>query len=108
MDHSDRLCFLSTDSVKISKQLTYTKNTSEVGGYCTLGDNEKRKIGIKRLLAVIRGIKSKWKEVIGCHITGTTVDGLAMKQFIAECLSVCKNAGLHVISYGPGKSYSVE
>jgi len=74
MDLSDRLCFLSTDSMKISKQLTYNKNTAEVGGYCTLGDSEKWKIGSKLLLAVIRGIKSKWKQVIGCHITGTKVD----------------------------------
>lgn len=100
MDLSDRLCFLSTDSMEISKQLTYNKNTAEVGGYCTLGDSEKGTTGSKLLLAVIRGIKSKWKQVIGCHITGTTVDGLAMKQFINECLSACKNAGLHVISYG--------
>jgi len=97
MDFSDRLCFLSTDSMEISKPLTYNKNTAEVGGYCTLGDSEKGKIGSKPLLAVI---KSKWKQVIGYHITGTTVDGLAMKQFINECLSACKNAGLHVISYG--------
>lgn len=108
MDHSDRLCFLSTDSMEISNQLTYNKNTSEVGGYCTLRDLGKGKTGNKLLLAVIRGIKSKWKQVIGCHITGTTVDGLAMKQFIEECLSACKNVGLQVISYGSRKSTSVE
>lgn len=100
MDPSDRLCFLSTDSMEISNQLTYNKNTSEVGGYCTLGDHEAGKTGSKLLLADIRGIKSKWKQVIGCHITGTTVDGQAMKQFIEECLSACRNAGLQVISYG--------
>jgi len=65
MDHSGRLCFLSTDSMEIRKQLTSNKNTSEVGGYCTLGDLEKGKTGSKLLLAVIRGIKSKWKQVIG-------------------------------------------
>jgi len=85
--------------VEISNQLTYNKNTSEVGVYCTLGDHEKGKTESKLLLAVIR-IKSKWKQVIGCHITGTTVDGLTMKQFIEECLYACKNAGLQVISYG--------
>jgi len=100
MDHSDKLCFLSTDSMEISNQLTYNKNTSEVCGYCTLGDLEKGKTGSKLLLAIIRGIKSKWTQVIGCHITGTTVDRLSMKQFIKECLSACKNAGLQVISYG--------
>jgi len=53
--------------MEISDQLTHNKNISEVGGYCTLGDHEAGKTGSKRLLAVIRGIKSKWKQVIGCH-----------------------------------------
>lgn len=100
MNSSFRICFLLTDSMEISDQLTYNKNTAEIGGYCTLGENEKDKTRSKLLLAVIRGIKSKWKQVIGCHITGTSVDGPAMKKCIEECLSACKNIVLQVISYG--------
>jgi len=55
MDYSDRLCFLSTDSMEISNQLTYNKNTSEVGGYCTLRDHEKgkREVNFYWLLSVV-------------------------------------------------------
>lgn len=38
--------------------------------------------------------------MIGSHITGTSVDGLAMNKFIEECLFTSKNAEFQVIFHG--------
>jgi len=68
MDIADRLCVLSYDEMKISKQQDYDKSLGRFVGYTTLGKNLET-LGEKVYVVVARGIKNKWKQIIACRVT---------------------------------------
>jgi len=57
MDIADRLCVLSYDEMKISKQQDYDKSLGRFVGYTTLGKNLET-LG-EKVYVVARGIKNK-------------------------------------------------
>nr|XP_018914630.1 PREDICTED: uncharacterized protein LOC109042384 [Bemisia tabaci] len=67
MKKSERQCFLSIDEMEITERIDYDQGQKENIGYATLGD--KSKVACKLLLLVARGITTKWKQVIGWHLT---------------------------------------
>jgi len=55
-------------------------------------------LGVKLLLVIIRGLKNKWKQVIGCHLTDSSLDNQKFKQFIQRCIESVKSCGIHVLT----------
>ncbi len=102
MEPEDRISFLSMDSMEIHKQEVYDKTSKTILGYVTLNQatNDKRELGSKLLIAVIRGVKYRWKQVIGCHVVGTALPVTEFSAFVKECISFCQEAGMYVIAYG--------
>jgi len=96
MDNNDRFCVMSVDEMEVSKQLSYNKNSTETFGFITLGNENM--LGGKLLLVIIRGLKNKWKQVIGCHLTDGSLDNELFKKFIEQCIESVESCGIHVLA----------
>ncbi|KAL5246115.1 hypothetical protein ACI65C_013523 [Semiaphis heraclei] len=96
MDSNDRFCVMSVDEMEVSKELSYDKNSTETFGFITLGNDNM--LGGKLLLVIIRGLKNKWKQVIGCHLTDSSLDNQSFKQFIQQCIESVESCGIHVLT----------
>lgn len=96
MDNNDNFCVLSVDEMEVSKQLSYDKNSTETFGLVTLGNDNM--LGGKLLLVIIRGLKNKWKQVIGCHLTDSSLDNKLFKTFIEQCIKAVESCGIHVLA----------
>ncbi len=93
---NDRFCILSFDEMEISEQLDYDKNLKQYFGHVTLGDSNI--LGNHLLLVLARGVKSHWKQAIGCHITSRSTNGTIMKTFILACIDFVEGVGLQVVA----------
>lgn len=87
---------MSVDVVEVGKQLSYDKNSTETFGFITLGNN--KMLGGKLLLVIIRGLKNKWKQVIGCHLTDSSLDNVSLKTFIEQCIESVESCGIYVLA----------
>lgn len=96
MDENDRFCVISIDEMVISSQKTFDKHGKRLLGSVTTDDSGAD--GKKLMIALIRGLKNNWKQVIGAHITPVSVRPEAMQKFLYEVLDFCIDNGLRPIA----------
>lgn len=99
MEPSDKFCVLSCDEFLINEQLDYDKSSGVFIGYVSLGDDESL-VGQKMLLVVVRGVKNRWKQIIGCHVTRKErMEPELFSNFLLQCIDELEKCGLRVIVF---------
>lgn len=68
MDDLDTFSTLSMDEMDINTRVCLDKNKKNLYGSATLGFKSEH-CSSNLLVVIIRGLKSKWKQVIACHVT---------------------------------------
>lgn len=97
MDITDTFCIISYDEMIISEQIDFDKNTGMFFGNVTLGNENL--LGQKIFVVVARGVKTKWKQIIACHVTRKeTIDAQLLQTFLKECILRLEKCGLHVLA----------
>lgn len=88
--------------MSISAENDFDKNEKKFYGYVTLKDTDEddRTLGRHLLVALIRGVKSNYKQVIGAHIVDSRIDGKLFKNFMEECIKFVEEVGLTVVAVG--------
>lgn len=57
-------------------------------------------IGQKALSVVVRGVKIRWKQINGCHITRKEkLDPQLFGNFLLDCIQALQECGLRVIAF---------
>lgn len=98
MDSSNRYCVLSIDEMAIrASEKDYDKNSHTVYGNVTLGC-DCSVTASHVLVALLRGVKGPWKQVIGAHCTAHSTNINNMRDFITECIACTEMCGLYVIA----------
>lgn len=49
-------------------------------------------------VALIRGVKQPWKQIIACEVTRASTAGQHMKEFVEKCINFIENSGLLVVA----------
>lgn len=99
MDPSDRFCVVSCDEMLINEQLDYDKSTGAFIGNVTLG-NDTNLVGQKVLLVIVRGVKNRWKQIVGCHVTRKErMEPELFGQFLLDCIQSVEDCGLRVVVF---------
>lgn len=96
MSELDRYCSLMIDEMEISCQRDYDKYLKKYFGNITLGDVSY--LGTHILVGAVRGVKSPWKQIIACEVTGSSIPRTHMRKFVNDCINFAESAGLYVIS----------
>ncbi len=97
MSPADRLCSLCIDEMMIDSGPDFDKYRKEMFGNVTLGSDPEPATHL--LLALIRGLRSNWKQVIAVEFTSTKLQASELKAFIDNCIKHVENAGLRVVSF---------
>lgn len=83
--------------MKISEQEDYDKNLGKFVGRTTLGNNLDD-LGSK-VYVVVRGVKNKWKQIIGCHVTcKLAIDPQLLQDFMLNCIRSLESCGLYILA----------
>lgn len=93
----DRFCTFNIEEMKINSQLCYDKHKKRLLGYNTRGKLNGNEPGQSLLIDVLRGLKSKWKQVVGADITGSSTSGEELKEFTEKGLDSSTDCGLSIL-----------
>lgn len=93
---TDRWCCLSIDEMQILQSQDYDKVKKKFLGYVSLGKTSE--LATHLLVVMVRGLKTKWKQVIACVSTAKSTNNLCMKQLLHECIDFCTECDLKVVS----------
>lgn len=96
LDPLDRVCTMSIDEMEVSGSIEFDKYKNSFCGNITLGDSQT--IGNHITVILIRGVKTAWKQVIACEVTGPSTKGILQKQVIEKCVKFAELCGLRVVS----------
>lgn len=96
LDPLDRICILSIDEMEISGDINFDKHKSTFCGNITLGDSQL--VGNHLTVVLMKGVKSPWKQVIACEVTGPSTKGSLQKELIENCITFVDKCGLRVIA----------
>lgn len=96
MEELDKECILCIDEMEISGKLDFDKNQNKFFGQTTL--DASGVIGNHLTVVLVRGIRSPWKQIIACEVTGPSTKGILSKQLIQRCIHFVESCGLNVVS----------
>ncbi len=99
MHVQDRFCVISVDEMRIKSGQYYNKHSGRFVGKVTLGvSSSDIEEGSFVLVVLVRGIRNRWKQIVGAHITSSKVSGDTLKNFLHECITAVEKIGLHVLT----------
>ena len=84
----------------INQQTDFDKNAKEYFGHVTIKDASSNELGTHLLVALVRGINSDFKQIIGAHVTGSRIPGASMKSYTEKCVTFMENAGFKIVAIG--------
>lgn len=94
-----KICSLSIDEMSIVEGIQYDSSLDAMLGKITFPDrNLGEKTASKALVFMVAGIAGRWKQVVGYHFTGNSVDPHVLKDIIVEILQKLNSIGLYVIN----------
>ena len=99
MEPCDRIATLSFDAMSISPAIRYESHKDEVCGYEDVGLNKKSlQIADQGMIAMLRGVRSKWKQVIGYYLIKHSVKQDRFLAIVNDCLTKCHKHGIEIIA----------
>ena len=93
MEVADRNCCLLIDEMEISDIQEFDASAKSFVGNTTLG---KAGVANHYMVVMLRGIKSKWKQIVAHELTGPFTDGPAMKRVVFETIKAARDIGLKI------------
>ena len=89
----DRNCCLLVDEMEIAPFQDFDISRKSFVGNVTLGE---KKVAKHYLVAMLKGLKSKWKQIVAHELTGASTSGTDMRCFINHTISAAQSIGLKV------------
>ena len=96
MSENQRLCCLVFDEIAIKKRLTFQSNRDIVEGFETIETTGVPCPATHACVFMVKGLKEKWKQVIGYEFTHGTISVPNLKDLVLKCLRLLLDIGLHV------------
>lgn len=90
---------LSIDEMSIVEGLQYDRGLDQMLGNITFPDeNMGQKPASKALVFMVAGVGGRWKQVVGFHFTGNSMNPNVLKEIVMDILQKCHNIGLHIMN----------
>ena len=93
-----RVVILTFDAMSIDQRLQLNTAKDQIDGYVDYGTQRLPMVASNVLVFMVRGVTSKWKQVIGHFFIGPSLDWKTLKVFVMKGLTYCTDIGLTVIS----------
>lgn len=98
MTSVERNVCLSIDEMAISPSFDYDGRTDSIIGHVTLPDGEKDQRATHVQVALLGGVSSRWKQVVGFWFTGNSTPASEAGHQLYELIKRATEIGLNVIA----------
>lgn len=93
-EDADKDCGIIIDEMAIEEIIRYDPASQQEMGKITLGDSEE--MAKNGLVFMVAGIWSRWKQVVGYHLTGDSIAKGLLKPQILDIVQKAENIGLRI------------
>lgn len=97
--------FLILDEMSIEKNISYSRQLKQVFGFATLSprkqlsnENKPLEKASNLLVVLARGLTTRFKIIVGWHLTGASTERTAVKSFIMTCISELTKIGCTILN----------
>lgn len=101
LNDKERLCVLSFDEMAIRPSIHYASRKDTIIGYqddVSVTDNSQIKVATNALVFMVRGLSTKWKQILGYFLVHRSMPGKSLKTLVVSCISKLQKIGLKVVS----------
>ena len=84
--------------MSLRNNLSYSTGEDKVIGLVDFGDEQTNDRADSVLVAMLRGIRSKWKQPLFFFFTKTTVKPLKLRKIVHDCINNVNSTGLQIVS----------
>jgi hypothetical protein len=94
----DKTCVLLLDEMSLKSNLQYSSVRDEIVGLEDFGNGDRtNNVATSVLVAMLRGIRRKWKQPFVFFFTHTSCKAAKLKEILLKCLDKAKDIGLNVV-----------
>ena len=94
----DKQCVLLLDEMSLKNNLYYHRGEDRVLGMVDFGDLRTTKRADSVLVAMLRGIRKKWKQPIFFFFTETKVNPTKLVSIVRNCISSVNKTGMQIVA----------
>ena len=92
----ERECCLTLDEMAITASVEFDASTGKLLGDVTMPDHSGQ--ATHALVFMLGGITTRWKQVVGYHYTGNSINGIVLKAVTLDVIRHAADVGLHVVA----------